>query len=146
LILSNSFLESIVQETFRIKPPVPFINRKVINRKFLFGTKELSIDDELGVCILLLNQQADVWSRPFDFMADRFLERKFSPFEFAPFGGGARKCIGSELATMELKMLIGLCLSCLNLDLIEESSPSLKVMQITVGPKKPIYVTFKKKN
>jgi cytochrome P450 len=91
ILMTNQFLDSIVQESLRIQPPVPFITRKIINRSFTFGNQQLKIDDELGVCISLLHRQPEIWNNPDNFKPDRFLDHKYSPYEYAPFGGGNQK-------------------------------------------------------
>jgi cytochrome P450 len=42
---------------------------------------------------------------PQTFRPERFLERKFSPFEFVAFGGGTRRCIGAAFAMYEMKLV-----------------------------------------
>lgn len=145
ILLSNQFLDSIVQESLRIRPPVPFVTRKIINRAFIFGDQKLNIDDELGVCISLLHRQPETWPNPSEFKPDRFLDRKYSPYEFAPFGGGTRKCIGAELAVLELKILIGFYIKYYQSELIGTNIPRPEVMQITIGPKRPIGLSFTKR-
>jgi cytochrome P450 len=60
-------------------------------------------------------------------------------------GGGTRKCIGAELAILELKILIGFFIKYYQADLVGNSIPRSEVMQITIGPKKPISLAFTKR-
>lgn len=143
-ILENKFLESIVLESLRIQPPVPFITRKIINRNFSLGDRSLAIGQELGVCISLLHRDSSVWQDAAQFRPDRFVENKYSCYEYAPFGGGTRKCIGAELALLELKILIGLFVKHFHSELIGINQPKPEVMQITIGPKKPIKLLYRK--
>ena len=46
---------------------------------------------------------------------DRFLERHYSPFEFLPFGGGIRRCIGMAFAQFEMKLVLSSILARFNL-------------------------------
>ncbi|MET0114640.1 MAG: cytochrome P450, partial [Limnospira maxima] len=39
---------------------------------------------------------------PKKFRPERFLERRFSPYEYFPFGGGSRSCIGMALSLFEI--------------------------------------------
>lgn len=144
-LLSNNYLDALVSETLRIQPPVPFITRKIINRDFKLGDKDLKINDELGVCISLLHREEGLWAKPFEFSPERFMDRKYSPYEYAPFGGGTRKCIGAELAILELKILIAHFIKHYQATIAygDESLPPLsEVLQITIGPKKPIHLSY----
>ena len=40
------------------------------------------------------------------FKPKRFLERQFSPYEYLPFGGGNRRCIGMAFALFEMKLVL----------------------------------------
>ena len=46
------------------------------------------------------------YPEPLVFRPERFLERTFSPFEFLPFGGGARRCLGAALAGYEMRLVV----------------------------------------
>ena len=43
----------------------------------------------------------ETYPEPLRFRPERFLERKFSPFEYLPFGAGPRTCIGLHFALLE---------------------------------------------
>ncbi len=142
VILENNFLDCIVKEALRIHPPVPFVTRKIVNRSFTLGSRVLNVNDELGVCISLLHRQPAIWENPSAFAPDRYVDRKYAPSEYAPFGGGTRKCIGSEFALLEMKILIGFFVKYFKSELIGSNIPHSTVMQITIGPKKPIALSF----
>lgn len=144
-LLKNTYLDALISEVLRIEPPVPFVTRKIINRNFQLGDRELEVDQELGVCISLLHRHSKTWSNPSEFRPERFLAQKYTPYEYAPFGGGTRKCIGAELAVLELKILIGLYILHYDSSLLEAPNPSAEVLQITVGPKKAILLNYSKK-
>jgi cytochrome P450 len=44
------------------------------------------------------------------FRPERFLERRYSPFEYLPFGGGTRRCIGDHLALLEMNTILAVLL------------------------------------
>lgn len=144
-LLANNYLQALVNETLRIQPPVPFITRKIINRDFELGNKSFSPGTEIGVCITLLHRDPLIWPNPESFDPERFINKDFSIYEFAPFGGGTRKCIGADLAILEIKILIGLFLKYYKSELIGKEIPVSKVLQITIGPKKEIYLKYSKK-
>ncbi|MCL6753050.1 cytochrome P450 [Nostoc sp. CCCryo 231-06] len=63
----------------------------------------------------LLSQQ-----QPKKFKPERFLEKKFSPYEFLPFGGGARNCIAAPFATFQMKLVLATILSNYKLELLNK--------------------------
>lgn len=148
-VLEDPFLDAVVSEGLRINPPVPFVTRKIQNRPFKWGGDrsdlQFEVDEEIGVCLSLLHRQPDLWKNPDEFRPERFLEQKFSPFEFAPFGGGARRCLGAELSLIEIKLLTAAFLQTFDCELVELKMPISEVLQITIGPKKPIMVNFRKR-
>ncbi|MBP9681511.1 MAG: cytochrome P450 [Bacteriovorax sp.] len=145
-LFQSNYLDCIVNEALRLEPPVPFVTRKIINRNFQMGERLFKVGEEIGVSLTLLHQQPHIWEEAHLFNPDRFEKRRFSPYEFAAFGGGIRKCIGAELSLMEIKILLAHFLSSFDCQLLEGVVPISKVMQITVGPRKKIMVYFKKRS
>jgi cytochrome P450 len=56
--------------------------------------------------ILLLHHRKDLYPRPFDFLPERWLGHKPGTYEWIPFGGGIRRCLGASLAMAELRVVL----------------------------------------
>jgi cytochrome P450 family 110 len=73
----------------------------------------------LSTCIYLVHHREDLYPEPNRFKPERFLERQFSPYEYLPFGGGNRRCIGAAFAMFEMKLVLAKVLSRYSLELAE---------------------------
>src|ERR671932_2131721 len=76
----------------------------------------------------------DVCPEPKQFKPERFLERQFSPYEYLPFGGGSRRCIGLGLAQLEMKLVLATILRDFDLVLAEKKPVQAKRRGLTLGP------------
>ncbi|MHC5729893.1 MAG: cytochrome P450, partial [Nostoc sp.] len=81
---------------------------------------ELSPGTVLRGSIYLTHQRQDLYPQPKQFKPERFLERQYSPYEFLPFGGGARRCPGEALALFEMKLVLATIISRYQLVLADE--------------------------
>jgi unspecific monooxygenase len=100
------YLTAVCNETLRIHPVgVVTFPRKVQEPVELLGHK-LKPGTILVPCPYLLHQREDLYPQPKQFQPERFLERQFSPYEFIPFGGGVRRCIGQAFALFEMKLVL----------------------------------------
>lgn len=48
----------------------------------------------------------DLFPEPHRYDPSRFLGRRVSPFEYFPFGGGSRACVGKPFAALQLRILL----------------------------------------
>ena len=62
-------------------------------------------------CSYLVHRREELYPDPERFRPERFLERKFGPHEWFPFGGGNRVCLGMPFALYEMKVLLATLLS-----------------------------------
>lgn len=120
-IVQLPYLTAVCNETLRICPvAVLTVPREVKEPVELMGYR-LEPGTRLYGCIYLTHQRQDLYPDPQAFKPERFLERQFSPYEFLPFGGGVRRCIGEALAQFEMKLILGTMLSRYKLSLAEQA-------------------------
>lgn len=92
------------------------------------------------------HETAAVFQSPELFDPDRFGgdrdESKRGRFNYVPFGGGTRSCIGKELAQIILKTLAAELLSATEFKLATETFPHMQTVPV-VHPVNGLYVYFK---
>jgi cytochrome P450 len=54
----------------------------------------------LVISIVAIHHDPSVYPEPDRFLPQRFIDRTYNIFEFMPFGGGHRRCLGAGLAEM----------------------------------------------
>ena len=118
------------------------IGRKVEKPVELMGY-HLEPGTLLAGCIYLLHQREDIYPDHKKFKPERFLEKQFSPYEFIPFGGGARRCIGDALAQFEMKLVVATILSNYELTLASSAPEKPKRRGITLAPATGIKMVMK---
>ncbi len=134
------FLSAVTQETLRRHPPVPIVPRKCA-REFTLGEYVLPAGQTLGVAVYMAHHQEDIYPEPYSFRPSRFLDERFSPFTFLPFGGGNRRCVGAAFASYELKIVLGTLLTQARFEL-SEKKPVVNEFRIgTYGPKGGVRLT-----
>ena len=99
------YLDASIRESLRKSPVAPFIVRKTV-KPFAAGGREYPAGVVLCPCPYLVHRRQDLYPEPDQFRPERFLERKFGPHEWLPFGGGNRVCVGMPFALYEMKVLL----------------------------------------
>jgi cytochrome P450 len=111
IIARLPYLTAVCQETLRIYPIVMNgFPRRVKAPIEIMGYK---LEPEVVIIpsIYLAHHREEVYPQPKEFKPERFLEKQFSPYEYLPFGGGNRRCIGMAFAQYEMKLVLATILS-----------------------------------
>lgn len=116
LYLQLEYLDATCKEILRIYPIVPAVFRQVV-RPFGVAGYNFAPGTVLSPSIYLTHHREDLYPEGDRFDPNRFLQRTYSPYEYLPFGGGARRCIGMHLALCEMKIIIATLLRCFELEL-----------------------------
>jgi cytochrome P450 len=96
-------LRRILEEALRLYPPVPRFDRQAVAPDRL-GDEVVAPGDIVSIWPWLIHRHKALWTDPDRFDQDRFtVEAKADRhrYQYLPFGGGPRLCVGARFATME---------------------------------------------
>ncbi|WP_254010952.1 cytochrome P450 [Limnofasciculus baicalensis] len=100
------YLTAVCNETLRMYPITMFILPRGIKTPTEIGGYELQPGNIVSISNYLLHRQENLYPEPNKFKPERFIDRQFSAYEFMPFGGGIRSCIGDELALYLMNLIL----------------------------------------
>jgi cytochrome P450 len=101
----GEYLDAVIKETLRLRPVVPAVARKLMV-PMEFGDWSLPAGVHIAPSIYLLHRRPDLYPDPLAFNPDRFLGVTPGTYEWIPFGGGIRRCLGASFALMEMKVVL----------------------------------------
>jgi cytochrome P450 len=101
----EEFLDAVVKETLRLRPVLPIVVRR-LTEPMEIGGHFLPAGVSVAPCIYLIHRRPDVYPEPERFRPERFLEQPAGTYNWIPFGGGVRRCIGASFAIFEMKRVL----------------------------------------
>ncbi|MGK7918886.1 MAG: cytochrome P450 [Trichodesmium sp.] len=128
------YLTAVCQETLRIYPVVIFTFPRRTKQPVELQGYHLQAGTMIQGSIYLTHHREDLYPEPKKFKPERFLERQFSPYEFLPFGGASRRCLGMALANFEMRLVLATLLSNFEMELADNQPVKPKRRGITLGP------------
>jgi cytochrome P450 len=126
-------IEATIIESMRSRPVVPFIGRRV-TVPWQLGPYGVSADTPIGMSILLVHHREDLYPEPFEFRPERWLGRKPGTYEWIPFGGGIRRCLGAALAMAEMRVVLEATARRLDLEAAEPEPERALHRNVTMIP------------
>ncbi len=131
------WLDAVCDETLRVAPIVPIMARRLARDWELAGAV---IPGGTMVCpaVMLTHFDPALYPDPARFDPARFLARRYTPGEFYPYGGGARRCLGASMAGYELKLALGTVLAAHRFAPLGDDSIGNVMNGITTRPSKPL--------
>lgn len=100
------YLDAVVKESLRRFPGAPAPAPRLLLKPMTLRGHDLQAGVAVAAGIGLAHFREASYPEPFAFRPERFLGRTPGPFEFLPFGGGARRCLGATLALWETKVCL----------------------------------------
>jgi cytochrome P450 len=96
-------LRRLLEESLRLYPPVPRFDRQAVAPDRL-GNEEVAPGDIVSIWPWLIHRHEALWENPDEFDRNRFTagaKNGRHRFQYLPFGGGPRLCVGARFATVE---------------------------------------------
>lgn len=100
------YLDAVMRESMRFYSTIPNGSARIARAP----TKIRGFDIPQGALVTVamhqLHRRPEVFTEPDRFIPERFLTAKPAPYQFAPFGGGDRRCLGMAIAIDEVKTIV----------------------------------------
>jgi len=131
---ADAYLTATIQETLRRRPVLPNPAPRLVMQPFEVGGWTYPE----GVCLVtsgyLMHHDPAVYSDPYAFRPERFLEEAPGTYTWIPFGGGRRRCIGASFAMLEAKVVLRTLLSSCEVRTTRGGAEVARRRNITIRP------------
>jgi len=137
-------LDATVKEALRLQPVIPMVGR-VLQQPMTIGGLDLPVGTMVAPSIYLVHRRASVYAEPERFRPERFLDFKPPAWEWLPFGGGIRRCVGAAFAMYEMKMVLAAMLPRVEMRLAIDRVREVR-RTVTMTPERglPVVLTAKR--
>ncbi|RAV01374.1 cytochrome P450 [Mycolicibacter senuensis] len=101
----------VLHEALRLCPPGALNGRTAVRDIAVDGYR-VQADSLVGVGVYALHRDPALWERPDQFDPDRFSPENAAArdrWQYLPFGGGPRKCVGDHFAMLEAALALATC-------------------------------------
>ncbi|KAM6552644.1 hypothetical protein CsatB_013406 [Cannabis sativa] len=108
------YLKSVVKESMRLHPTFPLLLPRINQVKCEINGYEIPTKTQTLVNVWTIGRDPEYWTEPEIFKPERFLDNsidfKGNNFEFIPFGGGRRICVGMSFGLISVEFSLALLL------------------------------------
>ena len=130
-----TFTRAVIDETMRLFPPAPIMNRECVEPCEVLG-RQMSVGDILLLTPYVMHRTERLWDNPHAFDPDRFIRQpdlKAKGAPYMPFGAGPRICVGMAFAIMEAVMALGTLVRDYDIQVPDDCYPR-PLMTVTLRP------------
>ncbi len=138
------YLDAAISETLRIYPIIGGTFGRILTQPMSIMGYNFEPRTWFLISIYCLHHREDLYPQSKQFNPERFLQKTYSPYEYIPFGGGNRRCLGSALALLEMKLVTATILSRFQLSLTSKN-PMFPVRRgLTLAPPSSFKMVIKR--
>jgi cytochrome P450 len=133
----DEYADAVAKETLRIRPVIIDVIRR-LKEPMKLGPWEIPVDRYVTPAIALVQRRGDIHDDRLEFKPERFLgeDRQATFGGWIPFGGGRRRCVGSHMALLEMKVVIQTVLERVELEAPDPRPERPRMHHITLVPAK----------
>lgn len=134
------YIRQVVEETMRLYPPGWLLTRRSIQEDHI-GGYYVPPKTDIFVSPYVIHRHPRYWDQPDVFKPERFdssNRRERHRFEYFPFSGGPRQCIGDFFALVEMQLHIALVLRATDVEILVDEPMGMEA-QINLRPNKAIF-------
>ena len=141
---ADDVVEWTIQESMRSRPVIPIVGRRV-TVPWRLGDYVVPEDTPVTMSILLVHHREDLYPDPFAFRPERWEGHKPGTYEWIPFGGGIRRCLGAALAMAEQRIVLREMARRLDLEAADPEPEHATHRNVTMIPAKGAKVVVRAK-
>jgi cytochrome P450 family 135 len=101
----GAYTDAVIRETLRVRPVIVDVARK-LTRPLAIAGYELPAGTLVLASITGMHTREDIYEDAAAFRPERFLGQPPGTYEWIPFGGGVRRCLGAAFAQEEMRIVL----------------------------------------
>jgi cytochrome P450 len=141
----DEYLTAVVKETLRARPPLPIAGAREVSRPFRLGDHEIPADTLVAACIYLVHRHERLFPDPDAFRPERFLDGAPGGYEWIPFGGGHRHCIGASFSMLQMKVVLREIVLRTRLEAVDRADEAIQRRGVGFSPARGARVVVKER-
>jgi cytochrome P450 len=130
-----AYLEATIKEALRLRPVVTAVGRH-LTAPLEVGGHLLPAGVTINPSIYLLHRRPDLYPEPEAFRPERFLDNPPGTYQWIPFGGGVRRCLGASFALFEMRIVLETVLDRVSLVPQHDADERVTRRAVTFAPKR----------
>ena len=128
-----TFVDAVIYEALRLHPPVMLVVRQLVRNASVAGF-DLPAGTLVRPCPYLTHRDPRIFPDPEAFRPERFLDGRPGNYEYYPFGGGSRACIGGAFALHQMRIIFAAVMAHVDLSLLPAATGRSARSSLLVAP------------
>ena len=137
----------VISESMRVYPPVWFMMRNAVENDEIGGC-EIAAGSDVFISPYVVHHHPHLWPRPEEFDPQRFGPDRVARrprFQYMPFGGGPRLCIGASFALMQTQLVLATIGQRYRLEVVPDQPVEPRAV-FTLVPNNGLQMTLHRRN